>query len=96
LQNKDITDVTLASAMPGLGAVQFPITTDRLRFEDNVFLSCISVDYDFAETFKLETLAGRDFDKSYGTDHLTGFIINELACKALGWNTPQEAIGQKI
>jgi putative ABC transport system permease protein len=96
LQNKDVTDITLASAMPGMGAIQFPITTAKIRFEDNVFLSCVSVDYDYAETFKLELLAGRDFDKSYGTDHLKGFIVNELAAKALGWNSPQEAIGQEI
>lgn len=96
LQNKDISDITLASAMPGLGSIQFPITTDKIRLEDNVFMPCVSVDYDFSETFKLELVAGRDFDKSYGSDHLTGYIINELACKSLGWSSPADAIGQSI
>lgn len=41
-------------------------------------------------------LAGRDFDKSYGSDHLTGYIVNELACKALGWNSPEEALGKTM
>ncbi|MBV6442828.1 MAG: hypothetical protein EPGJADBJ_04554 [Saprospiraceae bacterium] len=96
LQNPGVAEITLASNMPGLGATRHPITTDRIRIEDNVFLPCLSVDYDFSETFRLQTVAGRDFDKSFGTDHIGGFILNELAAKTLGWNDPQEAIGQKI
>lgn len=96
LENPNITDVTLADNMPGMGTVQHPITTDKIRIEDNILLPCMAVDYDFAETFRLELAAGRDFDKSFGTDHVNAFVINELAVKTLGWKTPEEAIGQKI
>ena len=96
LQNPGIAEVTLASSMPGFGAPLFPVSTDKIRFEDNVFLSSISVDYDFAETFRLKMLAGRDFDKSYGTDHLNSFILNEMAVKTLGWASPEEALGQNV
>lgn len=96
LQNPGIGEVTLASSMPGFGAPLFPISTDKIRMEDNVFLARISVDYDFTETFKLKVLAGRDFDKSYGTDHLDGYILNEMAVKTLGWASPEEAIGQNV
>ena len=61
-----------------------------------MFLASISVDYDFAETFKLKILAGRDFDKSFGVDHLGSYILNEMAVKTLGWATPEEAIGQNV
>ena len=40
--------------------------------------------------------AGRDFDKSFGTDHLNRYILNELAVKTLGWSNPEEAIGQNV
>jgi len=96
LQNPGIGEVTLASSMPGFGAPLFPVSTDKIRVEDNVFLARIAVDYDFTETFKLKVLAGRDFDKSYGTDHLDGYILNEMAVKTLGWASPQEAIGQNV
>lgn len=96
LQNPDIAEVTLASSMPGFNAPLFPVSTDRIRLEDNIFLSTMSVDYDFAETFKLKILAGRDFDKSFGTDHLNAYILNEMAVKTLGWSTPEEAIGQNV
>ena len=54
------------------------------------------MDYDYAEAFGLEVIAGREFDVSYGTDHLNKFVINEQAVKELGWKTPDEAIGQKM
>lgn len=96
LQNPGIEEVTLASSMPGFSAPLFPVATEKVRLEDNVFLAGISVDYDFSETFRLKVLAGRDFDKSFGTDHLNAYVLNELAVKTLGWATPEEAIGQKI
>ena len=96
LQNPGIAEVTLASSMPGFGAPLFPVATDKIKIEDNVFVGSLSVDYDFAETFKLKVIAGREFDKSYGTDHLGGFVINEMAVRTLGWENPEAAIGQNL
>ncbi len=96
LQNPGVSEVTIASSMPGFQAPFFPISTDKIRLEDNVFLASISVDYDFPETFKLKMLAGREFDKSYGTDHINSFVLNEMAVRTLGWATPEEAIGQNV
>ncbi|MBL7783548.1 MAG: ABC transporter permease [Saprospiraceae bacterium] len=96
MQNSGIGEVTIASSMPGFSAPFFPVTTSKVRAEDNVFLASISVDYDFAETFRLKMLAGRDFDKSFGSDHINSFILNEMALKTLGWASADEAIGQEI
>ena len=96
LENPGVTEVTVASSMPGFGAPFFPVSTDKIRLEDNVFVANISVDYDFSETFKLKLLAGRDFDKTYGSDHLNSYVLNEMAVKTLGWTSPEEAIGQNI
>lgn len=96
LQNPGIAEVTLASSMPGFGAPLFPVATDKIKIEDNVFVGSISVDYDFAETFKLKVIAGREFDKSFGTDHLGGWVVNEMAVRTLGWGSPEAAIGQNL
>ncbi|MDO8368619.1 MAG: ABC transporter permease [Saprospiraceae bacterium] len=96
LQNSKITAVTMASVLPGVGSVRHPVATDKIRIEDGVVLPANSVDYDFVKTFGLKIVAGRDFDKSYGTDHLEGFIINQEAVKTLGWANSEEAVGQNI
>ncbi len=96
LQHPNVEAVTLGSAMPGLGRVYHPVTTDQIAIDENLVLPANSVDYDYVETFKMEIVAGRDFDEEYGTDHLTGFLVNELAVKELRWESPEDAIGKKI
>ncbi len=96
LQNPSIKAVTLASNLPGMGGTRYPVATDKIRIEDGVILPAISVDYDFIKTFDLKIAAGRDFGKTYGTDHLEGFIINNEAVKALHFGSAQAAIGQNI
>lgn len=96
MQNTAIDGVTVASSLPGFSAAFFPVSTNTIRMEDNVFLANISVDYDFAETFRLKVLAGRDFDKSFGTDHINSFILNEMGVRTLGFASPEAAIGQDL
>jgi putative ABC transport system permease protein len=96
LQNPRVLATTMASNLPGLGNVRHPVATDKIRIEDGVVLPAISVDYDYIKTFGMKIVAGRDFDKSFGTDHIEGFIINEQTVKALGWASAQEAVGQSI
>lgn len=96
LQNPKIRAVTMAAVLPGLGSVRHPVSTDKIRFEDGVVLPGNSVDYDFIKTFGIAILAGRDFDKTYGTDHLEGYIVNEQAVKTLGWANAAAAVGQRI
>lgn len=96
LQNPHIKAVTLASNLPGRGNVRYPIATDKIKIEDGLMLPVISVDYDFAKTFGLNLVAGRDFDKSYGTNHIEGFIINQQAIKTLQLGTAANAIGKTI
>jgi putative ABC transport system permease protein len=38
-------------------------------------------------------VAGRNFSRDYGTD-TSNFVINESAVKAIGWKSPQEAVGK--
>ena len=92
----NIEAITLASNMPGIGAVRHPITTDKINLDEHVVLPCISADYDFVQTFDLKVIAGRNFGKEYGTDHIDGYLLNEKAVKTLGWDAPEDAIGQKI
>lgn len=61
-----------------------PVTTD-IKF--------VSVDYDFIPTYNIQMLAGRNYSREYGTD-TAGFVLNQTAIKAIGWKSPEEAIGK--
>jgi putative ABC transport system permease protein len=68
------------------------IPEGHLETED-IFMPWISVDYDYIAAMKMKLVAGRDFSKSTGMDHLQAFIVNESAVRSLGW-TPEQAIGK--
>ncbi len=91
-----ISGVTTASSMPGNGFIRGLVIPQGFSEQDNLFVPWISVDYDFISTFRIPLVAGRDFSKETGADHLQSFILNETAVRMFGWENPQEAIGKKI
>lgn len=66
---------------------------EKAAWSDMRFLT---VDYDFMRLYNLEMVAGRSFDKNFPADENEAFILNEAGMRRLGWNNPQEAIGQKL
>lgn len=96
LQHPNIMAVTQSASVPGLGSVSRNVWTDKVLQEDNFFAPVLAVDYDFAETYDLEVVAGREFDLSFGTDHISSFVINERAASELNWETPEEALNQRL
>jgi putative ABC transport system permease protein len=89
-----VSAVTVASGMPGEQPVRGLVIPEGHEDQDNIFIAWVSVDYDYIKAMGLTMVAGRDFSKSTGTDHLQAFIINESAVRAFGWNSPEEAIGK--
>ncbi|MBT1698956.1 ABC transporter permease [Fulvivirgaceae bacterium PWU4] len=91
LEDKDIEHVTMANHLPRLnyfgwiGAeVKFPELTDK-----SLQWNQLNVEFDFAKTYQLEFVAGRDFDAANLADS-SSVILNEAAVKAL--NQPIEKI----
>ena len=84
LQDPDIEYVTMANHLPRLnyfgwiGAnVKFPEFNDK-----NLQWNQLNVDFDFAKTYQLQFIAGRDFEIGNLNDS-SSMIINEAGVKAL-------------
>jgi putative ABC transport system permease protein len=96
LKDKDIQHVTMANHLPRLNyfgwigaTVKVPgIEEKELQWNE------LNVDFDFAKTYSLEFIAGRDFDAARREDSNT-VILNETAVKALR-KTPGRLIGANI
>jgi len=54
------------------------------------------VDFDYIPQFKLKMVAGRAFDKSFGTDTTQAMVMNEAAVKLFGYKSAEEAIGRRF
>lgn len=91
LQDKDIEHVTMANHLPRLNyfgyigtQVRFPELNDQ-----NLQWNQLNVEFDFAKTYQLKFVNGRDFDAANPADS-SSVILNEAAVKAL--NLPVERI----
>lgn len=91
-----IQQTTLSSNAPGLGAIYRGIIPDGFTKEDNLFCANFSVDYDFNDTYEMTLVAGRWFDREFGTDPAEGFVVNESAVNEYKWETPDKALGKTI
>ena len=56
----------------------------------------LEVGYDFLEAFAMRLLAGRSFSEDRPTDATEAFILNEAAVRAVGWASPEEALGKTL
>jgi putative ABC transport system permease protein len=96
LRNSNIKEVGRSSRIPtgrlldGMGA-QAPGNDSMVPVKADIRF--VAADYDFIPTYGIQVVAGRNFSRDYGTD-TAGFILNEAAVKAVGWKTPQEAVGK--
>jgi len=64
--------------------------------DQEVTIKSNSMDYEFIDVFKMKLLAGRLFDEKYAIDTDTSIIVSESAAKLLGFNKPEDAIGQPV
>jgi putative ABC transport system permease protein len=85
-----VTNVTTSSSLPTSGVI---LTTDKVSWEgkspeDNIVLEVTSTGYDFVETFDMEMVEGRSFNKEFVTDEEEAVVINETAKKIIGLENP--------
>jgi putative ABC transport system permease protein len=98
LRNSNIKDVGRSSRIPtgrlldGQGA-QAPGNDSMVPVKADI--RYVAADYDFIPTYGVYIVAGRNFSRDYGTD-TASFILNEAAVRAVGWKSPQEAVGKNF
>ena len=98
LRNSNIKDVGRSSRIPtgrlldGQGA-QAPGNDSMVPVKADI--RYVAADYDFIPTYGVHIVAGRNFSRDYGTD-TASFILNEAAIRAVGWKSPQEAVGKNF
>src|SRR5690606_16214191 len=86
-----------ASARP-LGSF-FPQTTmyaEGASEQENLLISMLYVDPDFAGAAGIEVAAGRGFAWGRASDSTGTVVLNETAARAFGWPSAEAAVGRRI
>jgi putative ABC transport system permease protein len=88
---------TVSSSVPGDGARSgYYLTRKEDDFRGAAWLGVITQDYDFLQEFGIQLVAGRGFDRNQGSDDREAYLVNLAAVEALGFATPEEALGQSF
>ncbi|HTF21072.1 MAG TPA: ABC transporter permease [Chryseolinea sp.] len=96
-KDPSIEAVAASTTVPG---AQREWKTRMKKFEEvdqnSATIILNTMDYNFAEVFKMKLIAGRLFSEDYVQDPDTSLIITESAAKAFGFKTPGDAVGQTL
>ena len=96
LRNSNIKDVARSSRIPTgrlLDAMGASTMVGDSMTPVSANIKFVAADYDFIPTYGVHVVAGRNFSRAYGRD-TSNFVLNEAAVKAIGWKSPQDAIGK--
>ena len=88
LRDPDVLDVTAASALPHLLFNVNDLEWEGMEAEHPVEVAVLYVDPDYAETFGLKMVRGRDFSRDIPTDSTEAYVVNESALPLLGFEEP--------
>ncbi len=72
------------------------VTKNKVMTQTNINIKSLQVDEDFIPTYKIKMASGRNFSKAFPSDTEKAFILNETAVKLLGWQKPENAIGENF
>ncbi len=91
----EVKGFTLSNNVPGIE--NFSISGFTSKHYPTELRDCyrMRIDDKFISQFEIELLAGRSFSEQMATD-TSAIILNKVALKHLGFNTPEEALGEKI
>lgn len=96
LKQPGISDVTHATRVPSgrlLDSRGIQAEVDGKVRQVNVRIADVSVDHDYLSALGIDIIAGRDFNRNLASDSSESFIINEATAQAIGYASPEDAIG---
>jgi len=96
LKHPSIKRATFSSSVPGRWMYFWNMWPAGGQGTNNQMVNSFQVDYDFFPEYDVELVAGRIFQKALGDKPGGGWIINEAAMKAFGWQSPEESLTKHI
>lgn len=83
-----VRSVSFSMSVPGQTRNLQTCKIENRPDDENVLIHENYIDEDYLETYQIQLLQGRGFDKESGTDKASGLLINEEAVRALNLENP--------
>jgi len=95
LRHKAVQQITASGDVPGRMFTSMSYWVEGMPLDQSHGLNALIVDPDFAETYGLSIVSGRDFSPDLAANLGETFILNETAVAEMGF-TPEEVIGKQF
>lgn len=96
IKNPDIVSVTALDDIIGQSHNTHEFWFEGMKEKEWRFFPALIVKYDFLETFDIDLLAGRDYNRENKTDAHSALLVNEALVRHMGWSSNEEALGKKF
>ncbi len=96
LKHPGILNAAASSTVPGRGMINFAVKLVGEENDRNQSMYHLYFDPDFLPNYSIETIAGRAFQREMGTDKGKTCMINRSAARALGVDSPEQAVGKIV
>ncbi len=96
MKNPAVVNVTAVDDVIGSSHNTHEFRYEGMEDDEWRFFPALVVWYDFLETFEIELVAGRDYNRENKTDPAKGILVNEALVRHMGWTSNEEALGKKF
>lgn len=95
-QDPDVLDVTAVDDIVGASHNTHEFRFEGMGDKEWRFFPALVVQHNFLNTFRIELVAGRDYDKERQADPVEGILVNESLVRHMGWKSNEDALGRKF
>ncbi|MBP6872723.1 MAG: ABC transporter permease [Bacteroidales bacterium] len=96
IRNPNIESVTALDDIIGESHNTHEFWFEGMKEKEWRFFPALVVRYDFLQTFGIELVAGRDYNRENKTDPEQALLVNEALVKHMGWSSNDEALGKRF
>ena len=96
LKHPEINAATFSNGVPG--RIKSRLYTSLVGKDDDKvqIMEYLYVDHDYIPFYNIKMLCGRSFEEKISSDNKYSFILNKAASEALGFTSPEEALGNRL
>jgi putative ABC transport system permease protein len=91
-----VLEATVCSHTPGYSNFFRQLKVPGNPDQESFSIMSLWTDSDYARTYQLRFVAGRDFSEDIVTDRDSACLLNESAVMKTGLGSPQEAVGKRV
>lgn len=97
LQNRsDVEAVGFANDIIGKAHNAHELNHDGMPADQWQYYPALITGYGLKDVLRLQMVAGRWYDRAVPREDSLSLVINERMVKAMGWASPQDALGQRL